>query len=119
MHHGIKTIEGRRDATRLSSVLLGLMECPVQQDLGGIYCQNISTTSNFAITYEICLLFVLQFPILQENREFARKRWFIRVFNVRINLESAPNNKSKNLERKIHETELQENIFYRTGFLIN
>ncbi len=51
MHHGIKTIEGRRDATRLSSVLLGLMECTVQQDLSGIYCQNISTTSSFAITY--------------------------------------------------------------------
>ena len=53
MHHGIKTIEGRRDAPRLSSVLLGLMECPVQQDLSGIDCQNISTTSSFAITYQV------------------------------------------------------------------
>ncbi len=56
MHHGIKTIEGRRDAPRLSSVLLGLMECPVQQDLSGIYCQNISTTSSFAITYRYIVL---------------------------------------------------------------
>ncbi len=33
MHHEGKTIEGRRDISRLTSVLLGLTECPVQQDL--------------------------------------------------------------------------------------